>query len=72
LLKAHVAHLVFWVVNHWWFPFAVHLIIPVIGLLGIRISNVLGLFPVLWLGVFWVVDLLTLIPVVGLLGFWVL
>ena len=39
---------------------------------GIGIGNVLWLFPVLGLGVLWVVNLLTVIPVLRLLGFRVL
>lgn len=40
-------HLVFRVRDHRWLPLAIHLIIPVIGLLGIRIWDVLWFVPVL-------------------------
>ena len=51
-----------WVVNHWRLPLAVHIIIPVVGLGGIGIGDVLGLVPVLGFRGVWVGDFLTLIP----------
>ena len=65
-------NLVLWVVNHGWLPFTVHLIIPVVRLLGIRVGDVLWLLPVLGLAVIRIINLLTVIPVLGFLGFWVL
>lgn len=62
-----VSYLVFWVVDHWWFPFAIHLIIPVFWFLGLWVWNVLGLVPVLWLRVLWVVKLLPVVPILRLL-----
>lgn len=67
-----ITNLVIWVVNLWWFPLSVHLIIPVVGFLGIWVRDVLRLVPVFWFFVIRVIDLLTLIPVIGLLGFRVL
>lgn len=66
------AYLVLWVVNLGWLPFSVHLIIPVVGFLGIWVGDVLRLVPVLWFLVIRVINLFTLIPVIGLLGFWIL
>ena len=33
---------------HWRFPLSIHVLIPVLRHLGIRVSNVLGLIPFLW------------------------
>lgn len=49
------------------FPVSVHLIIPVVGLLGIRVSDVLRLVPILGLLVLRVIDVLVVVPVIGLL-----
>lgn len=48
-------------------PFTVHLVIPVLWLLGIWVRNVLWLVPVLWLGVGLVIDLGAVIPVLRFL-----
>merc|ERR1740128_299897 len=63
---------VFGVVDHGGFPFTVHLIVPIFGLLGLRISNVFGLFPVFRLDIFRVINLGSLVPVFGFLGFRIL
>ena len=65
-------NLVFWVVNHWGLPLAIHLIIPIVRLLGIRVRNVFWLVPVFWLLVIRIVNFLTLIPVIRLLSLWIL
>ena len=41
--------LVLWVVNHGRLPLSVHLIVPVLGLCGVGVGDVLGLVPVLGL-----------------------
>ena len=61
-------HLVLRVIDHRGLPLSVHLIVPVVGLLGVRVRDVFRLVPVLGFGVLRVVDLLTLIPVIRLLG----
>ena len=40
-------YLVVWVRHHWWLPLSVHVLIPVLRHLGIRVSYVLRLDPVL-------------------------
>lgn len=45
--KCYMMYLVLGVRDHGWLPLAVHIFVPVIGLLGIRIRNVLGFIPVL-------------------------
>jgi hypothetical protein len=64
--------LVVGVVDHGGFPFAVHLIVPVLGLLSLRVGNVLGLLPVSGFGVVGVVNGGALVPILRLLGFGVL
>lgn len=49
--------LVLRVVDHGWLPLAVHVIVPVLWLSGVRVGDVLRLVPVLGLGVLGVVDL---------------
>ena len=39
--------LAFRILNHWWFPLSIHLFIPVLRLLSIRVRDVLWLVPVL-------------------------
>ena len=60
------------VVDHGGLPLAVHLVVPVLGLGGVRVGDVLGLIPVLGLAVLWVVDLLLVVPILGLGGLGVL
>ena len=59
---------VFGVVDHGWFPLAVHLIVPIVGFGGVRVGDVLWLVPVFRLLVILVIDLLTVIPVFWFLG----
>lgn len=66
------SYLVVWIVNLWWFPFAIHLIIPIVGFLGIWVGNMLRFIPILGFFVIRIINLLTFIPVIWLLGFWVL
>ena len=66
------SYLVLWVVDHGWFPFSVHLVIPVFGLGGFRVSDVFWLVPVFRLGVGRVVDHLAVVPILWLLRFRVL
>ena len=40
-------YLVVWVRYHWWLPLSVHVLVPVLRHLGIRISYILRLDPVL-------------------------
>jgi len=61
-------YLVFWIVDHWRLPFSIHLIIPVVWFLGVRIWNVLGLVPVFRLRVIWIINLLAFIPIIRLLS----
>ena len=63
---------VFGVVDHGWFPLAIHLIVPIVGLGGDRVGDVLWLVPVFWLLVILVIDLLTVIPVFRFLCFRIL
>ena len=46
-INIYETYLVFRVVNHWWFPFTIFLIIPVIRLLSIWVRNQFWLVPVL-------------------------
>lgn len=75
-IKPHLLWLPFslesWVINLRWLPFSVHLIIPILRLGGIRIRDVLWLFPVIGLGVIGVIDGGTVIPVLWLLGLGIL
>merc|ERR1719334_2760216 len=64
--------LVVWVVDLWGFPFTIHLIIPVVGLLGVGVRDVLGLVPIFGFLVFWVINLLALIPILRFLCFRIL
>merc|ERR1719282_2141933 len=58
--------LVLGVVDHGGLPLAVHLVVPVLGLGGVRVGDVLGLLPVLGLGVLRIVNLGGIDPVGGL------
>lgn len=60
------------VVDHGRLPFTVHLIIPVLGLGGIRVGNVFRFVPVLGFLVLRVGDGGPVVPVLRLLGFGVL
>ena len=64
--------LVLGVIDHRRLPLSVHLVVPVLGLGGVRVGDVLRLLPVLWLAVLGVVNLGTVNPVLGLLGLGVL
>merc|ERR1719474_1131286 len=64
--------LVLGVVDHGRLPLAVHLVVPVLGLRGVRVGDVLGFVPVLGLGILGVIELGLVNPVVGLLGLRVL
>merc|ERR1711963_814188 len=63
--------LVVWVINHRWFPFTVHLIIPVIWFLGLWVRDVFWLVPVFWFSIFWVINFLIVFPVFWFLGLWI-
>ena len=65
-------NLVFWVVDHRWLPFTVHLIVPIFGFLRIWIWNVFWLLPIFGLRIFGIVDVLTVIPVFWLFRFRIL
>merc|ERR1719265_2868699 len=52
--------LVVWIVLHWGLPLAILLIIPIIGLLSLRIDNALLSDPFIWFLVLRVIDLLWL------------
>lgn len=47
VMKCLTACLIVRVGDHGWLPFTVHLIIPILRLLSVRVSNVLGPIPVL-------------------------
>ena len=64
--------LVLGVIGHGWLPLAVHLIVPIVGLDGVGIGDVLGLVPVFGLRVLLIIDLLAIVPVIGLLRFRIL
>ena len=53
---------VFWVVDHRWLPFAVHLLVPILGHRGVWVGNMLWLLPILGFGVVWVGNLFSLVP----------
>ena len=53
---------VFWVINHWWFPVSVHIVIPVVGFFRIGIGDVFWLFPIVGLGVVGIGDFFAFIP----------
>lgn len=58
--------LVFSVLNHRWFPISIHLFVPVLGLLIIRVRDVLRLDPFLTFRVHGVINLGLLIQVLRL------
>ena len=61
-------YLEFGVIDLRWLPFSIHIVIPILGLLGIRVGDMFWLLPVLGLLVLWVIDRFTFIPVFGFLG----
>lgn len=46
-VRTVVLYLVLWVGDHRRFPFSVHVFIPIVWFLGIRVGNVLRFVPVL-------------------------
>lgn len=56
-------HLVVWVVDHGRFPFSVHLIVPIFGLGGFWIGNVLRLVPIFGLFVIGICNGWPVIPI---------